>query len=85
MPQFEQPTDGEVFEVSGSPGPATWITITVVVRGRLGDEFFYDVQPFGLPEEFDVYIRVGSPVVISWRGNEPRFAVAWLPVTTECV
>jgi len=85
MQQFSQPTDGEVFAVTGSPGPATGISITVVARGQYGDEFFYNVRPFGLPSEFDVSILVESPVVISWRGNEARFAVAWLPVTTECV
>lgn len=79
------PTDGEVFAVRGSPGPASGISIDVVARGEFGDEFYNDILPFGLPTEFDVSILVGTPVLLSFRGNEVRCAVAWLPVTTECV
>jgi len=78
------PVDGEVIAVRGSPGPASGISIDVVCRGAVGDEFFNNVRPIHLPDDFDIIIRTGQGVTISWRGEEARFSTPWLPVTTEC-
>jgi hypothetical protein len=86
----ESPTEGEVYAVRGSPGPAHLMRFDISVQFTWGPVLFENVRPVCFPYtedslEYDVVgAKPGSNVQISWRGDEARFWVPWLPVTTPC-
>ena len=79
---------GQVIEVRGSPGPASGITVDVVLNtdaGGAAQERYNFVHPVFLPSEFDLIIRPGALVIVAWVTEEHGlFSVQWEPVTTNC-
>lgn len=82
-----RPTRGKVSAVTGSPGPASGVVVTVLASlPGGGNVTFNNVRMSNrVHADVDVVVTPGSKVFIDYIGNAAEFWVDWLPKTTECV
>jgi|GEM_PF-5601337 len=74
--------DPETGECTGEYGV---MEVDVVVRLEEGSQRFTNVKFSNpVPRDYDIIVTLGSPVSLSWRGNELLFFVPWMPKLTDC-